>query len=121
MFSSPQGHELTNSRVVISQIVLPYRSGTHEPTSGHFPPRSLVFRIRGNSIPYHSYNHHAEHYEKALKKARPGDTLLLLYALDHHDRALPEKYADLRIVPDVLDKLKAGKTVEQTGKVVQGV
>ena len=44
-------------------------------------------------------NHTAEHYRKIIKRARPGDTLVLLFALDHSDRIVPEEYRDLMPQP----------------------
>ncbi|MGH7163316.1 MAG: hypothetical protein ACREID_07515 [Planctomycetota bacterium] len=65
----------------------------------------------------YSFNHGAEGYGRVLAKARPGQTLVLMFALDHEDRNVPAEYADLLPRPwaEIEKELKAGKLVEMTG------
>ncbi|MBI3843670.1 MAG: hypothetical protein HY292_03425 [Planctomycetes bacterium] len=67
--------------------------------------------------PLQSFNHSADHYRRILADARPGETLVLLYALDHPDRAVPPGFDDLMPRPwsEIEGKLRAGETVELTG------
>lgn len=68
--------------------------------------------------PEYSTNHRAEHYEKILGRARPGDTYVFLFALDHPDRDVPEGYADLLPLPwaRIEAALKRGEVVEVAGE-----
>ena len=66
----------------------------------------------------HSFNHSPEHYQTILSKSKPGSTIILLFALDHADKDVPEQYKDLLPMPwDQIEAgLKQGGTVEAAGK-----
>ena len=65
-----------------------------------------------------SFNHKSEHYEEALSRSHPGDTVFLLFALEHEDRLVPGEFRDLLPLPwpDVEARLERGETVELTGQ-----
>jgi len=65
-----------------------------------------------------SRNHTAEHCQEILSKSQPGGTVVLLFALDHWDKNVPEEYQDLLPMPwaQIEAALKEGKTVERAGK-----
>jgi hypothetical protein len=65
-----------------------------------------------------SFNHTEEGYERILSKSQPGSTLVLLFALDHADKDIPEKHRDLLPMPwtEIEAALKRGETVERAGK-----
>lgn len=65
-----------------------------------------------------SFNHTAADYQRILAKSQPGSTIVLLFALDHGDRNIPEEYQDLLPIPwaEIEALLKKGKTVQRSGK-----
>jgi hypothetical protein len=65
-----------------------------------------------------SFNHSREHYDSFLPRLRTGGTFVLLFALDHGDRELPEGYADLLPRPwsEVKRALDQDKTVDVEGE-----
>jgi len=75
-----------------------------------------VAASRGRDL--HSFNHTAAHYQKILSDSQPGSTVVLLFALDHSDKNIPEEYQDLLPVPwaQIEAALKKGETVERAGK-----
>jgi hypothetical protein len=62
-------------------------------------------------------NHTTEDYREIIKRAQPGDTLVLLFALDHSDRMVPEEYRDLMPRPwsEIEATLKQGRCTELAG------
>ena len=71
---------------------------------------------RGRSL--FSFNHTAADYQRILSKSQPGSTVVLLFALDHPDKNIPEEYQDLLPMPwaEIEAALKEGKTVQRAGK-----
>ena len=65
-----------------------------------------------------SFNHSAEHYRKILSRSRPGSMVVLLFALDHRDKNVPEAYQDMLPIPwsQIGAALERGETLEMTGK-----
>ncbi len=65
-----------------------------------------------------SFNHTEEGYQRILSKSQPGSTVVLLFALDHPDKNIPEKYQNLLPVPwaEIEATLEKGETVERAGK-----
>jgi hypothetical protein len=65
-----------------------------------------------------SFNHTASYYKRILQTSEPGSMIVLLFALDHQDRNIPEEYQDL--LPMSWDQIEAaldkGETVERAGK-----
>jgi hypothetical protein len=76
--------------------------------------RVLSKRVKG----LYSFNHSADHYEKILARAAPGQTFVLMYALDDRDREIVKGYEDLlpRPWPEIEKELEAGRTVEAESK-----
>jgi hypothetical protein len=69
-------------------------------------------------IALHSGNHDAGFYQRMLSQSQPGSTLVLLFALDHTDKNVPDQYKDLLPMPwnQIEAKLTSGETVVATGK-----
>jgi len=69
--------------------------------------------------PLYSFNHGDDHYRRILWRARRGDTIYFLFALDSPDRRIPERFRGLlpRPWPAVEKELQTGKTVEAEGSV----
>ncbi len=76
------------------------------------------WKILGKRVSLHSFNHSANHYKKILAQARPGKTFVLMFALDHPDKNVPEGFADLLPKPwaEIEAELQAGHVVEETGR-----
>lgn len=65
-----------------------------------------------------SFNHTAADYQRILSKSQPGSTVVLLFALDHWDKNIPEEHQALLPMPwaSIEAALKKGETVERAGK-----
>ncbi|MHC4958632.1 MAG: hypothetical protein ACYTGN_09660 [Planctomycetota bacterium] len=72
---------------------------------------------RLGKVAYWSYSHVAKHYATMLEKVRPGEPVLLLFALDRGATGAPKGYEDLLPRPwhEIEAELKAGRSVETTG------
>ena len=75
-----------------------------------------VAKSRGVALS--SFNHSADHYQQILSKSQAGSTVVLLFALDHSDKNMPEEYQDLLPMPlaQIEAALRNGKTLELAGK-----
>jgi hypothetical protein len=80
--------------------------------------RELGMVAKSRQCSLYSFNHSAEHYEKILSKSQPGAMIVLLFALDHSDKNVPEAYKDLLPMPwaQIESALQKGETVESRGK-----
>jgi hypothetical protein len=63
-------------------------------------------------------NHDEANYRRSLSESQPGSTFVLLFALDHWDRNIPQEYQDLLPMPwdQIEAALTKGETVERAGK-----
>lgn len=79
-------------------------------------PLQEILGARGEPIA--SFNHSAAHYDERVRRAAPGTSFVMLFALDHTDRAVPDGYADLLPKPwtEIEASLKRGETVELRGR-----
>lgn len=75
-----------------------------------------IANSRGSSL--FSFNHTVADYQRILSKSQPGSTVVLLFALDHWDKNIPEEYQDLLPMPwaKIEAALKKGETVQRSGK-----
>ena len=80
--------------------------------------QTLGERMAAQRVGLRSANHHPDDYQDALARAKPGDPLVLLFASDHQDRALPEAYRDLLPVPwaEFEGALRLGHPIEKAGE-----
>ena len=66
----------------------------------------------------YSFDHSADHYRRILRRAKKGETFVLLFALDSADRKVPAEFKEVlpRAWAEIERELRAGKTLELTGK-----
>src|SRR5262245_6202892 len=79
-------------------------------------PLQEILGARGEPIA--SFNHSAAHYDERVRRAAPGTSFVMLFALDSTDRAVPDGYADRlpKPWPEIEAALKRGETVELRGR-----
>jgi hypothetical protein len=78
-----------------------------------------VAASRGHGLS--SFNHSADHYRIILARSQPGSMVVLLFALDHPDKNVPEEYQDLLPMPwsQIEAALQRGETLEIVGEARQ--
>lgn len=78
---------------------------------------ALASRMTERGIDLYARNHTLKHYQEIFPKVGRGDTLVLLFALDKPDRAIPEEYRDLLPIPwgEIEASLKRGEVRELVG------
>jgi hypothetical protein len=81
-----------------------------------FKELARLAETRGVSVS--GRNHDTTGYAYILSSSQPGSTILLLFALNKHDKNVPAEYADLLPMPwpQIEAALKKGETVERTGE-----
>ncbi len=74
-----------------------------------------IVKSRGVNI-FYSSNHNEKGYKRTFDHALPGSTIILLFALDHWDKNVPERYHYLMPKPwkEIELLLKDGQIIELT-------